>query len=189
VLVLYSVHFYTTHTQGPRNRHGWIDQATCLILRRRRAQTFVRVNQQVSSCSIFSDFFLFFPPEAKRCIIDDPSFERWGVVSFADSLDCVGIIGKDVTSTSKVFGSFSPGLFLSGFFYTHQRRQQDVLPVFDDNDPTAARRTTRENARELCSEHMTEWASSSNSGDLTKLRIGIPQVCARSHHQSIIRFF
>lgn len=79
---------------------------------------------------------------------------RWGVVSFADSLDCVGIIAKDVTSTSKVF---------------------DVLSVFDENDPTAARPTTREKARELCLEHMTEWTSSSNPGDLTKLRIGIPQ--------------
>jgi hypothetical protein len=26
-------------------------------------------------------------------------------VSFADSLDCVGVIGKDVTFTSKIFGS------------------------------------------------------------------------------------
>ncbi|KAN0121288.1 Amidase signature domain containing protein [Russula decolorans] len=80
---------------------------------------------------------------------------RWGVVSFADSLDCVGIVSKDVTSASKVF---------------------DALSVFDENDPTATRPTTREKARELCSEHMTEWASSnSNTGDLTKLRIGIPQ--------------
>jgi len=37
-------------------------------------------------------------------------------VSFADSLDCVGVIGKDVASTSKIFGSvyFSP--FFSDFF-------------------------------------------------------------------------
>jgi hypothetical protein len=36
---------------------------------------------------------------------------------------------------------------------------------------------TREKARELCSEHhSTEW-DSRTSGDLTKLRIGIPQVC------------
>jgi hypothetical protein len=52
---------------------------------------------------------------------------------------------------------------------------KDVLSVFDERDPTAARPTTREKARELCSEHMTEW-SSSGSGDLTNLRIGIPQV-------------
>jgi hypothetical protein len=47
--------------------------------------------------------------------------------------------------------------------------------VFDERDPTAARPATREKARELCSEHMTEWTSS-GSGDLTNLRIGIPQV-------------
>ncbi|KAI0251416.1 amidase signature domain-containing protein [Lactifluus subvellereus] len=78
---------------------------------------------------------------------------RWGVVSFADSLDCVGVIGKDVASTSKLFG---------------------VLSAFDERDPTAARPTTREKARELCSEHMSEWVSS-GPGNLTNLRIGIPQ--------------
>ena len=101
-------------------------------------------------------------------------------MSFADSLDCVGIIGKDVTSASKVFGSFLHVPFSSGIFYIYLRRQQDALSVFDENDPTAARPMTREKARELCSEHMTEWAAPSNSnsrGDLTKLRIGIPQVC------------
>jgi hypothetical protein len=47
--------------------------------------------------------------------------------------------------------------------------------VFDERDPTAARPTTREKAQELCSEHMTDWTSP-GSGDLTNLRIGIPQV-------------
>ncbi|KAI0295402.1 amidase signature domain-containing protein [Multifurca ochricompacta] len=78
---------------------------------------------------------------------------RWGVVSFADSLDCVGIIGRDAACTSKLF---------------------DILSVFDERDPTAARPTTREKARELCSEHMAEWVSS-DATDLTNLRIGIPQ--------------
>ncbi|KAI0280068.1 amidase signature enzyme [Russula brevipes] len=72
---------------------------------------------------------------------------------FADSLDCVGIISKDVASASKVF---------------------DALSVFDERDPTAARPAAREKAGDLCSEHLTEWTSS-DSGDLTKLRIGIPQ--------------
>ncbi|KAH9987131.1 amidase signature enzyme [Russula compacta] len=77
---------------------------------------------------------------------------RWGAVSFADSLDCVGIIGKDVSSASQVF---------------------DVLSVFDERDPTAARPTTRETARELSSEYMAEWALSHS--DAEQLRIGIPQ--------------
>lgn len=29
---------------------------------------------------------------------------RWGVVSFADSLDCVGILAKDIESVESVFG-------------------------------------------------------------------------------------
>ena len=86
------------HTQGSRNRHGWIDQATCLLLRRRRAQAFVRVNQQVSK------FYIFDLPRI-YVSLTRPRFRRWGVVSFADSLDCVGIISKDVTSAFKLFGS------------------------------------------------------------------------------------
>ena len=50
----------------------------------------------------------------------------------------------------------------------------DALSVYDEKDPTAARPVTREKARELCSEHLT----SLSSGDLTELRIGIPQVCS-----------
>ncbi|KAH9039290.1 amidase signature enzyme [Lactarius pseudohatsudake] len=77
---------------------------------------------------------------------------RWGVVSFADSLDCVGIIGKNVASTSRVF---------------------DVLSKFDERDPTAARSSTREKAQELSFEQMVEGLSCSR--DLTGLHIGIPQ--------------
>jgi Asp-tRNA(Asn)/Glu-tRNA(Gln) amidotransferase A subunit family amidase len=29
---------------------------------------------------------------------------RWGVVSFADSLDCVGVLGKSVDTVKTVFG-------------------------------------------------------------------------------------
>lgn len=32
------------------------------------------------------------------------SLLRWGVVSYADSLDCVGIIGKNVEHIEKTFG-------------------------------------------------------------------------------------
>ena len=30
---------------------------------------------------------------------------RWGLVSYADSLDCVGVIAKDVSTTRRVFGA------------------------------------------------------------------------------------
>jgi hypothetical protein len=50
----YCTRYISIHrTQGPRNRHGWIGQATCLLLRRRRAQTFVRFNQQVSGSILY----------------------------------------------------------------------------------------------------------------------------------------
>ena len=44
-------------------------------------------------------------------------FRRWGVVSFADSLDCVGVIGRDITSTCKVFGSFLLSTFHQEFVH------------------------------------------------------------------------
>ena len=51
-----------------------------------------------------------------KCV--DNRFQRWGVVSFADSLDRVGIIGKDVASTSKVFDLlYYDTSFLSAFFF------------------------------------------------------------------------
>jgi hypothetical protein len=81
-------------------------------------------------------------------------------------------MGRDVASASKVLGSFFLPFCQTCLFI----KCQDVLSVFDEKDPTAARPTTREKARELCSEHLTEWASS-NPGDLRNLRIGIPQVC------------
>ena len=60
----------------------------------------------------------------------------------------------------------------------HLSELQDVLSQFDEKDPTAARPTIREKARELCSEHMAGWASC-GSGSLKNLRIGIPQVRSR----------
>lgn len=31
---------------------------------------------------------------------------RWGVISYADSLDCVGVLGTDVPVVSRVFGEY-----------------------------------------------------------------------------------
>ncbi|TFY76075.1 hypothetical protein EWM64_g7937 [Hericium alpestre] len=77
---------------------------------------------------------------------------RWGVVSFADSLDCVGVIGSNVEVTQRVY---------------------DTLAVYDSKDPSAARPEIRQKAHALSEEHIGSWASSSTS--LTGLRIGVPQ--------------
>ena len=121
----------------------------------------------------------FFFREAKRCIIDDPFFKDGAWYHLQTALTVLGSSARTSHRLPKYSVRFSRPLFIRNF-YIYLRRQQDALSVFDENDPTAARPTTREKARELCSEHMTEWASSnsnSNTGDLTKLRIGIPQVC------------
>ncbi|KAI0343341.1 amidase signature enzyme [Trametopsis cervina] len=72
---------------------------------------------------------------------------RWGVVSYADSLDCVGVFGKTVDYARRVF---------------HSINQYDV------KDPTAARPDSRTLAQALSNEYM-------DSGDLAQLRIGVPQ--------------
>ncbi|GLB41619.1 putative allows the formation of correctly charged Gln-tRNA(Gln) through the transamidation of misacylated Glu-tRNA(Gln) in the mitochondria [Lyophyllum shimeji] len=77
---------------------------------------------------------------------------RWGVVSFADSLDCVGVMAGCVEDTELVF---------------------DVLNVYDEKDPTAALPETREAARRACERRMEEMGWS--EGRLDGLRIGIPQ--------------
>ncbi|KAJ7623717.1 amidase signature domain-containing protein, partial [Roridomyces roridus] len=72
---------------------------------------------------------------------------RWGVISFADSLDCVGVMAKDVAGTKRVF---------------------DVLNAHDSKDPTSVSSAVRQLAAQ---EANKAWPTSS----LANLRIGIPQ--------------
>ncbi|PFH50308.1 hypothetical protein AMATHDRAFT_75710 [Amanita thiersii Skay4041] len=77
---------------------------------------------------------------------------RWGVVSFADSLDCVGVLAKNVQDAKAIF---------------------DVLNVYDDKDPTAVSDEIRKRADERTRERMSVWNRGSES--LQGLRIGVPQ--------------
>ncbi|KAI0766032.1 amidase signature domain-containing protein [Irpex lacteus] len=76
---------------------------------------------------------------------------RWGVVSYADSLDCVGILGQSVQLVRRVF---------------------QTINQYDERDPTAAYPETREQAALLCEELTSGW---SDCPTLSNLRIGIPQ--------------
>ncbi|KAI6013568.1 amidase signature domain-containing protein [Pisolithus marmoratus] len=78
---------------------------------------------------------------------------RWGVVSFADSLDCVGILGKSVSTVKCVF---------------------DTVAVYDPRDPTAATTDLRERARPFDGSLLSVMASTHKSRFLEGLRIGIP---------------
>ncbi|KAF9236084.1 amidase signature domain-containing protein [Melanogaster broomeanus] len=79
---------------------------------------------------------------------------RWGVVSFADSLDCVGVIGKSVNTVKQVF---------------------DVVSVYDEKDPTAASLELREQARSSAESCLSISSSVTQPSSLEGLRIGIPQ--------------
>lgn len=75
---------------------------------------------------------------------------RWGVVSYADSLDCVGVMARGVDTVKAAF---------------------NVLSAYDAKDPTATRPSTRQKAAEVCQEHGPRLFGRS----LTGLRIGVPQ--------------
>ncbi|KAJ8591548.1 amidase signature enzyme [Rhizopogon salebrosus TDB-379] len=79
---------------------------------------------------------------------------RWGVVSFADSLDCVGVLGKSIDTVKVVFDSISS---------------------YDPKDPTAATPRIRERARASLEALSLDFDADSSNPDLSALRIGIPQ--------------
>ena len=90
------------------------------------------------------------------------------MVSYADSLDCVGIMAKEVSTVKSVF---------SELVCHHPDRRTnapmpDTLSIYDHKDPTAARPDTRAKASKACEEHRPSLAG----GSLAGLRIGIPQV-------------
>ncbi|KAH9940770.1 amidase signature enzyme [Epithele typhae] len=74
---------------------------------------------------------------------------RWGVVSFADSMDCVGVLGARVSTVKRV---------------------HDTLANYDIRDPTAAPQHIRDRAAELCRSH-----DAIRGESLAGLRVGIPQ--------------
>jgi aspartyl-tRNA(Asn)/glutamyl-tRNA(Gln) amidotransferase subunit A len=79
---------------------------------------------------------------------------RWGVVSFADSLDCVGVLGKSVDTVKTVF---------------------DSILSYDPKDPTAATPHTRERAKASVESLLSTLNADLSDPDLSSLRIGIPQ--------------
>ncbi|KAI5832595.1 amidase signature enzyme [Schizophyllum commune Tattone D] len=78
---------------------------------------------------------------------------RWGVVSYADSLDCVGVLANDSQDVKDVF---------------------DIISTHDPRDPTSAPVSARTAAREQAEARMAGWLRP-GSHDLTGLRVGVPQ--------------
>ncbi|CUA78221.1 aspartyl-tRNA(Asn)/glutamyl-tRNA (Gln) amidotransferase subunit A [Rhizoctonia solani] len=76
---------------------------------------------------------------------------RWGVVSYADSLDCVGILASSVADVESVY---------------------DVLAQYDPRDPTSAPEDLRQIAKQVAETRANHLAE---SGRLDGLTIGVPQ--------------
>lgn len=75
---------------------------------------------------------------------------RHGVIAYADSLDCVGVLASSSTTVRNVF---------------------DVIARFDQHDPTSASRERRERVRDLLRQRFTHPLGPSLKG----LRVGIPR--------------
>ncbi|KAF5351320.1 hypothetical protein D9758_008014 [Tetrapyrgos nigripes] len=77
---------------------------------------------------------------------------RWGVVSYADSLDCVGVMAKTVPEVKRVF---------------------DILNVHDEQDPTSVSTQMRRNTRHIVDQISHSWSKDPKS--LSGLTVGVPQ--------------
>ncbi|EGN96886.1 hypothetical protein SERLA73DRAFT_185118 [Serpula lacrymans var. lacrymans S7.3] len=79
---------------------------------------------------------------------------RWGVVSFADSLDCVGVLAKSVDAVKNIFGTISS---------------------YDPKDPTSATPDSRQKSFELSEAYLPSLDTVNGKFSMSGLRIGIPQ--------------
>ncbi len=90
------VHFIMTPPQSTVNRYWWLNSSSGCVLWYRRSEAKLWTNKQV-----------FVRGFATKTIQEFISRQfRWGVVSFADSLDCVGILAKRSNEISTIFGKF-----------------------------------------------------------------------------------
>ncbi|KAG9044271.1 Trimeric GatFAB AmidoTransferase(AdT) complex subunit [Tulasnella sp. UAMH 9824] len=78
---------------------------------------------------------------------------RWGVVSYADSLDCVGVIAKSVDRVRNVF---------------------DVICRSDQKDPTSIPQDVRDNSKWQAERSLGVWGDLPD-GRFDGIRIGVPQ--------------
>lgn len=109
---------------------------------------------------------------------------RWGVVSYADSLDCVGVMAKRVKDVQRVFSKYWLRRLNTQIY---NGCLSEILSVYDPNDPTAASPATRQRASDA---HQESWFSSRSNGSLIGLRIGVPQVtCSPTSIDGIFRQF
>ncbi|KAL0576231.1 Trimeric GatFAB AmidoTransferase(AdT) complex subunit [Marasmius crinis-equi] len=77
---------------------------------------------------------------------------RYGVVSYADSLDCVGIMAKSIFQVRRAF---------------------DILDVADSNDPTSVSKHLRDSASIMLQDSSP--LNRSSPSELNQLRIGVPR--------------
>ena len=96
---------------------------------------------------------------------------RWGVISFADSLDTVGIIASRVRDVRRIFGQ---SLNKNALECT-KHSPSDAASFFDHKDPTSIPEDLRAQAQVACRQQV-DFSIRRRTKDLKGLRIGVPQV-------------
>ncbi|KAJ8079562.1 Trimeric GatFAB AmidoTransferase(AdT) complex subunit [Marasmius tenuissimus] len=96
---------------------------------------------------------------------------RYGVISYADSLDCVGLMAKSIFQARRAFGA------CYSTWDPHERvlkpRGPDILDVPDPEDPTSVSKHLRESASKLLRDSSP--LNQSSTSEQPKLRVGVPQ--------------
>lgn len=94
---------------------------------------------------------------------------RWGVVAYANSLDTVGVMARDIAGVRKVFGMSRPSqLYPHGGILVLRILTDitDAINRHDPNDPTSLSQKTRERIHDRL-----QWVDKAKP-----LRIGVPEV-------------
>lgn len=91
---------------------------------------------------------------------------RWGMIAYASSLDCVGIMAKRIVDVHATFRAFRC-VFSSPVDPANVHRP-DLLSAFDEKDPTSASPQARRRA--------AAQGSPCSGSSLAGLRIGVPAV-------------
>lgn len=97
------------------------------------------------------------------------------MISYATSLDTVGIMARNVRDVELTHGEFERSIWpQSKLIEPFSRRTTGVLAQFDSKDPTSVSEAVRSRSKETHS----SW-SRRQAGDLTGLRVGVPLVSGR----------
>jgi Asp-tRNA(Asn)/Glu-tRNA(Gln) amidotransferase A subunit family amidase len=111
---------------------------------------------------------------------------RWGVVSFADSLDCVGILAPSSRGIEQIFGlCFTHYLSaISASCTPCTLDSVDVVAQPDAKDPTAIAQDLRNEAKSMANARIEQsYRGTGCESPFSGLKVGVPKVDISLHER------